>query len=296
MRKRLLALSVAAGAVLALAVTPRAYASPAAVQDPCGVSAAMPPGDCGPFRSVFGENFNGDNVPLGSFSDCDHNPESPSQYCGGLPAGYRKEFWAYPRGWYDTANPKNHSNGNSRSFGGEYRADDTTWVGPSSTGDGQLHVRMFRPNSGDNHVAAIVPTKCGFLGYGKYSERFRVSQDNPGFKVAHLFYASQEIDYPEAGGSFRDDPSPEGFVHGSTEATYVSGDSWNSWHTYSIEIVPNEIKFYLDGTLRKVVRDNFTDKTNWVLQNESSLSGAYAVRGSSVQIDTTWVKCWKYQP
>src|SRR5438132_6787696 len=118
MTKRFMALCAAASACLVLAVAPRAQASQTAVQDPCGAGTSMPSGNCGPFTAVFGENFNGDHIPLGSFSDCNHNAESAGEVCLGLPSNYRGEFWAYPRGWFDTANPKNHSNGNSRTFGG----------------------------------------------------------------------------------------------------------------------------------------------------------------------------------
>lgn len=286
-----------AGTALVLGTGAVPVAAQTAVQDPCGSSSSMPSGDCGAhWVSKWGENFNGDRISLGQFSDCDHNSESPTEYCGNLPAGYRGEFWAYPRGWYDTANPKNHSNGNSRSHGGEYRADDTTSVGPSATGDGQMHIRMFRPSNGDNHVAAIVPKPCAFQGYGKYSERFIVRDPSPGFKVAHLFYASNEIDFPEAGGSFSDDPTVEGFAHGFVEASYASNTRWNGWNTTSIEVTPSHVAFYLNGVRVKYISGADTDKTNWVLQNESSLSGAYAAVGEDVHIDTTWVKCWSFKP
>lgn len=287
-----------AGAALVLGTGAVPVSAQTVVQDPCGVSASMPAGDCGPhWASKWGENFNGDTIRTGQFSDCDHGAESPDETCLGLPSGYRGEFWAYPRGWYDTANPKNHSNGNSRSFGGEYRADDTVSVSTrTGTSDGQLHVRMYRPSSGDNHVAAIVAKPCAFMGYGKYSERFIVRDPSPGFKLAHLLFGANEVDFPEAGGSFADDPTIEGFTHGFVESSYASGAYWGGWHTTSIEIAPSYVRFYLDGQLVKTVLGHNTDKTNWVLQNESSLSGAYAKVGEDVHIDTTWVKCWRYRP
>ncbi|MFD0504054.1 hypothetical protein ACFQ0G_15965 [Streptomyces chiangmaiensis] len=143
------------GAVaLVVAVLEAAFTVPQAnartpSEDACHTTGdVMPRGDCGSFHQVFAENFNGDVVPLGSFSDCDHNADTRSAYCGGLTGSYRDDWWAYPRGWYDTANPRNHSNGNDRVLGGEYRADDTVWVSPAANGDGRMHIRMYRPASG----------------------------------------------------------------------------------------------------------------------------------------------------
>ncbi|MFJ5532512.1 glycosyl hydrolase family 16 [Streptomyces sp. NPDC093261] len=265
-------------------------------QDACHTTGTgMPHGDCGPFHQVFADDFNDQHVPLGAFSSCAGDGDF---HCAGLKkygAVYR-QMGAYPRGWYDTANPKNHSNGNDRSFGGEYRADDTTWIAPSAWGDGQLHVRMYRPSSGDNHVSAPVPLGCMNIRYGKFSERWRVHGTLDGFKMAHLHYGdASEVDFPEAGGNFADDPI-SAFVHDFTKyGTDAGGAKWTTWHTSTYEITPSGVTFYLDGKEIGHVAGNDPDTTPWVLQNESSLSGDYAARGSSVTIDTTWVTCYTYR-
>lgn len=271
-------------------------------QDACHVTSnASPAGDCGAFKLLDRETFNGYTVPLGSFTGCAGDGDFK---CSGLKSKYAHTYGtlgAYPRGWYDTANPRNHSNGNSRTFGGEYRADDTTWIAPASSAanaDGQLHVRMYRPaGSGDNHVSAPVPLKCMNLRYGKFTERTKISARTDGFKMAHLRYSPNEIDYPEAGGNFSSDPISE-FTHGFSEsgADAAGNSAWTSWHTYSLEIVPGHVRFYFDGKLFKTVNADFPDATDWVLQNESSLSGGYAAHGASVQIDTSWLTCYRYAP
>ncbi|MFF1469151.1 LamG domain-containing protein [Streptomyces mirabilis] len=263
-------------------------------QDACHtVSTAMPHGDCGSFRQVFADDFNGQHAPLGAFTSCAGDGD---YRCAGLKkyGALYNQIGAYPRGWYDTANPKNHSNGNTRTFGGEYRADDTTWIGPSSTGDGQLHVRMYRPQSGDNHVSAPVPLGCTNIRYGKFSERWRVHGSLDGFKTAHLRYASSEIDFPEAGENFAYDPI-SAFVHGFREYNATGAGRWTDWHTTTYEITPSGVTFYLDGREIGHVLGNNPDATAWVLQNESSLGGDYAAKGSSVQIDTTWLTCYVYK-
>jgi hypothetical protein len=294
--RRALVAATATGALLFALASPAPAADTFPSQDACHVvNNNTPVGNCGPFTQLYHDSFNSNGtVPTGAFSSCAGDGDFR---CAGLKPypHYYADLGAYPRGWYDTANPKNHSNGNSRTFGGEYRADDTVSVIKNGT-DGQLRVRMYRPASGDNHVAAVVPRPCMNVRYGKFSERMIVRQLTPGFKVAHLHYGDRsEIDYPEAGGNFSSDPV-SAFTHGFAESgTDVAANSaWTHWHTYSQEIVPGQVRFYLDGKLVRTVKGDDPDTTPWVLQNESALSGAYAARGSSVVIDTTWVSCYRY--
>lgn len=266
-------------------------------QDACATTNNNTPvGDCGPFVQLYKENFNGADVAVGKFNTCAGDGDFR---CEGL-AGtrYYDTLGAYPRGWYDTANPKNHSNGNTRTLGGEYRSDDTTSVLTTSTGDGQMRVHMYRPAAGgDVHVSAPVPRRCMGLRYGKFTERLIVRTRTDGYKMAHLRYSPNEIDYPEAGGNFSTDPV-SWFTHGFSEdgSDVAPNTSWTSWHTFSTEITPSNVKFYLDGKLMNTVNAQFPDNTDWVLQNESSLDGGYAAKGSSVNIDTTFVTCYKYDP
>lgn len=296
--------TLAGAAILGLAAT-GALAAPAHAadtfpsQDACHVTDNNTPrGNCGVFTQVYAEDFGSVQVPVGAFSGCAGDGDFK---CAGLKAKYGRYYTtlgAYPRGWYDTANPKNHSNGNSRTFGGEYRPDTTMSVYKTSTNDGQMRVKMFRPSgAGDNNVAAPVPLKCMNLRYGKFSERFIVRTATNGFKMAHLRYTPDEIDYPEAGGNFHSDPVSE-FTHGFAESgkDVAANSAWTGWHTYSTEIVPNRVSFYLDGKLVSTVHADFPDKADWVLQNESALAGAYAAKGSSVVIDTTWISCYRYAP
>ncbi|MBQ1124626.1 hypothetical protein [Streptomyces sp. B15] len=104
----------------------------------------VPSGDCGSVHQAFAENFNGDTVPVGSFSDCDRNVDTADAYCGGLSDEYRTNWSAYPTGWYDTANPQNHSNGNDHTMGGEYGADKAVSVSPSGyDSTGTMKVDMY---------------------------------------------------------------------------------------------------------------------------------------------------------
>lgn len=260
-------------------------------------SGTVPTGDCGPFKQVFADSFN-TVVPVGSFTSCAGDDDFR---CAGLRTKYPAVYgaWgAYPRGWYDTAHPSNHSNGNGRTHGGEYRADDTVSVFKQPNNDGQMRVRMYRPAAGgDNHVAALVPRACMNLRYGKFTERLIVRSRTDGYKMAHLRYAPDEVDYPEAGGNFKSDPV-SWFTHGFSEdgGDVAPATAWTQWHTYSTEITPSGVRFLLDGRLVGQTSGDFPTATPWVLQNESSLSGGYAAPGSSVTIDTTWVSCHRYAP
>lgn len=253
----------------------------------------MPRGDLPGWKQIYAENFNDVQVPVGAFSGCagdgDHR-------CAGLKSAYPRYYstlGAYPNGWEDTATSGNDDNG-GRTFGGYYRPQDTMSVIKQSNGDGQMRVRMWRPAAGGAvHSSAPVPLKCMNLRYGRFSERFVVRTATPGYKMAHLHYSPDEIDYPEAGGNFASDPVSI-FTHGFTEygKDVAPNSAWESWHTYTQDITPSGVKAYLDGKLVATVPGNYPRPTPWVLQNESALAGSYAAKGSSVTIDTTWLTCY----
>jgi hypothetical protein len=305
-RSRVLMALAAAGALLFALLGPwnagasqTDAAAVTASQDACHtVNNNMPKGNCGKFVQVYADNFNGGNVPVGAFSSCAGDGDFR---CAGLKTKYPAYYTtmgAYPSGWPDTANPSNHSNGNSRRMGGEYRPEDTMSVVKNGT-DGVMRVRMWHQGGGTssspaglNHVAAPVPLKCMNLRYGKFSERWKVSGTLNGYKMAHLRYAGSEIDYPEAGGNFAGDPV-SAFVHGFREYGTNGPGSWTAAHTSTYEITPSGVTFYLDGKKIGSVSGNNPDTTAWVLQNESSLAGGYAAAGTSVTLDTTWISCYR---
>lgn len=263
-------------------------------QDACKVTNNNTPrGDCGPFKQVYAENFNGGNVPVGAFSQCAGEGDFK---CAGLKTKYPRYYstlGAYPVGWTDTAG--HNGDGNSGPVPGDYRPDKTASVVTNGT-DGQMRVKMTF-SGGRNQVAAMVPVKCNFR-YGKVTERLIVRGPlSDRFKMAHLRYTPDEIDYPEAGQTFKSDPIME-FTHGfaSSSAQAAGNAAWTSWHTYSTEIVPGKVRFYFDGKLFKTVNGDYPRSAFWILQNESAL-GISSVSGPVSQvIDTTWLACYKYQP
>lgn len=264
-------------------------------EDACHVTTNnTPSGDCGPFTQVYKENFSTyGNVPLGAFSGCAGDGDFR---CEGLRTGYPHYYstlGSYPSGWPDTA--ASGADGNNGPVPGYYRPESVQSVYKASNGDGQMRVRMTS-NGATNKVAAPVPRACMNLRYGKFSERLVVRTRTPGYKMAHLRYTPNEVDYPEAGGTFESDPVSE-FTHGFAEsgADAAGNSAWTSWHTYSTEIVPGKIRFYFDGHLFKTVNADFPDNADWILQNESALGDVTgAANGSSVTIDTTWLTCYKY--
>ncbi|MGW2930555.1 glycoside hydrolase family 16 protein [Streptomyces sp. NPDC001156] len=295
-RRRLRAAALLAAALEVACTVPGTDAATPS-EDACHTTGDMlPRGDCGPFHQVFAENFDGDVVPLGSFSDCDHDADTRRAYCGGLTGSYRADWWAYPRGWYDTADPRNHSDANDRVLGGEYRADDTVWVGPAAGGDGRMHIRMYRPASGgDLHVAAVVPRAVMQQAYGKYSARVRVVRAALGYKSAWLFYGGGcEMDMYEQ--SWVD--TVHFFHHpcdGRPQGHADTGEPFTEWHTVSLEWTPGRARYYLDGHLYLGDRRGVASRPlSWVLQNESALYGPYAAPGSWAQMDITWVTAYAY--
>lgn len=256
----------------------------------------LPRGDCGAFKQTFAENFNGDRIPLGSFSDCDHNADHRSAYCGGLTGDHRANWWAYPKGWQDTA--KSGADGNTgRSVGGTYHPEDTVSVGPSANGDGRMNINMWRPSAGgDIHSAAVVPKKAMEQAYGKFSARLRVTKPAPGYKSAWLHYGNGcEIDYPEQNWT----DTITAFHHPcgrGGQGYYPTKAKWSDWHTVSTEWTPNSIKFYLDGKLiGHATRGVASQPLSWILQNESALYGPYAAAGSSARMQITWVATYAWK-
>lgn len=290
--KVLMAVGVLAGAT-ALSTAPANAADTFPSQDACAVTNNNTPvGNCGPFTQLWKDNFNNGDVAVGKFSNCagDHDHR-----CEGLVGTrYYDTVGAYPSGWPDTAG--SGADGNNGPVPGVYRPESTISV-VTVNGDGMMRVKMYRPSTGgSNRVAAVVPRKCMNLRYGKFTERLIVRgpiQD--GYKMAHLRYTPNEVDYPEAGGSFSD-PIYEythGFASSATQAAPAS--AWTSGHTYSTEITPGKIKFFFDGKLFKTLNADFPDAADWILQNESALGDAIgAAPGSSVTIDTSWATCYKY--
>lgn len=303
------------GVVSALAISAALFLAPAGTagaavtatvpsQDACHRSDNYTPrGNCGVFHQVYADDFGTyGNVPVGAFTSCGGDGD---YRCAGLKSAYPHYYGtlgAYPVGWPDTAG--NNGDGNSGPVPGVYRPDHTVSVYRTGTNDGQLRVHMYRPSAGgSNQVAALVPLACKSLRYGKFSERFivrSVSTHGRGFKMAHLHYSPDEIDYPEAGETFRLDPV-SWFNHGfdNYSRDVAPNSAWWSWHTYSTEITPGHVKVFYDGTLVSDRHATYPRGTPWVLQNESALNvpaSEGAPAGSHVDIDTTWLACYSYQP
>ncbi len=250
------------------------------------------PGEVAGWKQIFGDDFTG-TVPLGAFSDCNHNTDTPQAYCGGLKkyGAYYDNWWAYPAGWNDTAKSKVDGNVGAP-FGGVYHPEDVV-----SVDKGAMHVAMFRPaTGGDNHSAVLVPRKCMERTYGRYVERFKVVRMEPGFKSAHEFYQNRyEMDFPEGDWG----KTISGFAHREINGqdkqvlNIQTGKTWTEWHTSAIEWSQNSLKYYLDGKLVGSMTTNVANfPMSWFLQNESSIEGPYAKAGAKAQLDIDWVTCY----
>ncbi|MFF7190504.1 glycoside hydrolase family 16 protein [Streptomyces sp. NPDC008222] len=274
MLRRLAAVAIAAAALVGINATPtRAATTPS-------------------FHLVYTDGFN-TPTKLGAFRDCNHNADTRAAYCAGLSGSVRANWWAYPAGWPDTATQRGYK------VGGYYDPASTLWIAPSSSGDGQLHIRMWRGASGPVHSATIVPKAAMGLRYGKYEERFRVSHVATGYKSAHLLWpvdddGCSEIDFPE----LEWDTQVAAFAHPSNCGQQVgvdTGKSWNQWHTSRIEWTPGRIVFLLDGkVVGSTTKSVPATPMDWDIQNESALNGESAAPNSWGQMDITYVKVWSW--
>lgn len=235
----------------------------------------------------FVDAFNTD-VAKGRFADCAHYVDTPRAYCSGLSGSVRANWWAYPKGWPDTATQRGYP------VGGIYDPASTVWVS-----GGQMHIRMWRGGSGPVHSAAVVPKKLMNQKYGRYEERFRVSKVAIGYKSAHLLWpvvndGCSEIDHPELEWT----ETIAAFHHPSNcarQASFDSGKRWTDWHTSRIEWKPGEVRFYLDGRLIGRSTSSVPNRAmSWIIQNEAALNGDQAAPNSSAQMDIAYVKGWAW--
>jgi hypothetical protein len=231
-------------------------------------------------------------APLGTFSGCDNYDRTPAAYCSGLPASVRSQWWAYPTGWPDSATEVHMK------LGGYYDPARTI-----SISDGQMHIRLFR-TTGPIHSAAVVPKAAIGLMYGKYVERFRVSdpESSTGYKSSHLLWPTgeplkYEVDYPEGEWD-------SGFcvhVHSvslgsATKNICPDGTTFATWTTTEIDWWPGNLAFYLNGTevyhlTGKWVPDQ---PMSWIIQNETALNGEIAPDNSSGQLNISYVGVYTY--
>jgi hypothetical protein len=261
----------------------------------------MPKGDLPGWKQVLADNFNGQDVPVGKFSDCNNNPDTPEAFCSGLPEPQKSRYWAYPKGWPDTAKQGTHGNF-ERS--GIYNPEETISIGPLSNGDGVMRIKLFN-NGGDNQVAAVVPKAMVGQKYGRYAIRF-LAEATPGYKLAWLQWpvdekscSGCEIDFPEQ----ELDTTIHGFLHHKedpnnkqgTQDAFDSKQPYGVWHTAVTEWSPGKVKFILDGKEVGTSTTQVPDQPmSWVIQSESALNGDTAGAGTSARIWITWIAAYTY--
>jgi beta-glucanase (GH16 family) len=239
------------------------------------------------FHRVLNDNFSW-TVPTGTWSDCNHNTDTPRAYCSGLPAYASRNWWAYPSSWPDTATQRGYK------VGGYY--DPATTL---SVSGGQQHIRMWRGKTGPVHSATVVPKAAMGLRYGAYEERWRVSHVARGYKSAHLLWPvsggdCSEIDFPE----LEWDTQVAGFMHPSNCGQQIAvdtGKTWGAWHTSRIEWTAGRITFVLDGVVVGTTTKSVPAiPMSWDIQNESALNGESAAPNSWGQMDIDYVRVWSY--
>ena len=231
-------------------------------------------------------------APLGSFSGCDNFDRTPAAFCSGLPAGLRSQWWAYPNVWPDSATEVHMR------LGGYYDPSHTI-----SISDGQMHIRMFR-DAGPIHSAAAVPKAAIGLMYGKYVERFRVSDpdSSTGYKSSHLLWPTSEplkyeVDYPEGAWDSGFCVHVHSVAQGSeTKNVCPPGVTFATWNTTEIEWWPGNLAFYLNGTEVYHLTGTWVpdEPMSWIIQNETALNGEIAPENSSAQLNIDYVAVYTY--
>jgi beta-glucanase (GH16 family) len=128
------------------------------------------------------------------------------------------------------------------------------------------------------HLVAAAVAKGLNLTYGRYAVRFRADFNQHGYKIAFLLWpdsenwADGEINFPEGNLT----TTIEGYSHCVGDPTVnclavVTDATFTDWHTATIEWLPDDVKFYLDGALIGATTDRVPSQPmHWVLQAETN--------------------------
>jgi len=229
----------------------------------------MPVGDLPGWTQVFADDFT-KSAAVGSF------------------LGTYTNWGAYPDGWKDTS--KN----------GQYTPSKVL----SATG-GLLNMHLHTEN-GIHLVCAPYPkvpgasTHNGML-YGRYVARFR-SDPVIGYKTAWLLWPDSgvwphdgEIDFPE--GNLNS--TIAGFMHrmngtsGSDQDHFATGQTYTTWHTATIEWLPNKLTFDLDGVSKTFTSRVPSTSMHWVIQTETKLTSTPPPDSAAGNVQLDWVAVYK---
>jgi hypothetical protein len=235
---------------------------------------------------VFADNFDADNVPLGSFSGCTQNGSVLTSQCAGLPGAVDAKWWAYPDGWVGTP-------------GTSINAPSQTISIQNGVMDLYLHSHL---------IAAPIPKDLSASGpwggrvYGRYRVRMRLDPV-AGYHVSFLLWPDSnvwprdgEIDWPEAD---LDQSIVGAFMHwqnatdGNQKDSYFSNTAMSSgWHTYETDWSTSAVRFLIDGVLVGQTTDRShipNTPMHWVLQTGQSFTEPLSdAAAGHVQID--WVE------
>ena len=258
--------------------------------DPSGQT--LPIGDLPGWKQVFYDDFQGESVSVGQFSDC----SSATNTCSNLPATTISKWWDYPDGWRDTAGDCDYEPSQTLSISG-----------------GVLNMFIHTSSSGACMAAAPiaklpdpVDSTNGQL-YGMYSVRMR-SDPIPGYLAAFLLWPDSgiwpqdgEIDFPngELDGTVGAFMHHQGGTSGSDQDAYITNTTFSDWHTYTLEWTPSYVKFLIDG---QVIGDSTNPSEipdtpmHWVMQTESDLDGVKPAASAQGNLQIAWAAVWSYDP
>ena len=258
--------SVSPSATTSVSPTATATSVPAPIVTPTVDPNAMPVGNLTGWKQVFADDFT-KTAALGSFLST-----------------YGSTWSAYPSPWKDT------------SRNGTYNPAKTL-----STANGLLDIFVHTEN-GVHYVSAPEP-RLPTMTYGRYSVRFQ-SDSTPGYKAAWLLWPDSgvwpgdgEIDFPE--GDL--DSNMSAFAHFASgnggQDAFTLAATFASWHTATVEWTPGKVVFYLDGRVVGTCTKMVPSKPmHWVLQTETTLSGAVPSDSASGHVRIDWVTAYTYAP
>jgi hypothetical protein len=167
---------------------------------------------------------------------------------------------------------------------------------------------FIHTTSGVHQVAAPVPPgAAGYTGqlYGRYVVRFK-SDSLQGYKTAWLLWPTSntwprdgEIDFPE--GDLDTFMSAYQHNQGATLGSDVEGftdvgsQSYTSWHTATLEWMPNYVRFDMDGNGFGSTWNRVPNTTMYhVLQTETTLNGFAPADATNGHVLVDWYAAYSF--
>ncbi len=163
-------------------------------------------------------------------------------------------------------------------------------------------MNMFLHTENGVHMVCAPTPKLPKMLYGRYTIRFR-ADPLPLYKTAWLLWPDSgvwprdgEIDFPEGdlNGKISAFMHRQNGTSGGDQNYWHTGQTYTTWHTATIEWLPNKLTFILDNSNITFTSRVPSTPMHWVIQTETALSSSSPANSTAGNVQIDWVAA--YQP